>query len=86
MKHKLQNPSFSCNVIIIFFIFFIFDALCFSDELCAEPIVVDTEVPDNKGYNSYPGQRVEEETLPVSAERERERKRKTARERERVLK
>lgn len=45
-----------------------------SDETPTEPPGGDTEMPDDKGDNNYPGQmEEEEEILPVSGERERER-------------
>ena len=66
MKEFFYGEEF---IFVLFFkiIFLIFKEQYYSDELSAEPIVVDTEVPDNKEYNFDPGQTMEEETLPVSA-------------------
>ena len=50
-----------------YYFFLIFKEPYYSNELSAEPIVVNTEVPDNKEYNFDPGKTMEEETLPVSA-------------------
>ena len=66
MKDIFYGEEFIFVLFII--IILIFKEPYYSDELSAEPIVVDTEAPDNKVYNFDPGQTMEEETLPVSAE------------------
>ena len=65
MKEFFYGEEFIFVLFII--IFLIFKEPYYSDELSAEPIVVDTEVPDNKEYNFDLGQTMEEETIPVSA-------------------